>query len=195
MFAYYLGLAVRSLKRNVVLTVLMIAAIGVGIGASMTTLTMFRAMSADPIPQKSTQLFAPQIDNWGPKGLQVVPGDSDNLQSQISYIDAVNLMNAHAARRQTATYATGGALTPANAQLLPFQVQVRAAYADFFSMFQVPFRYGAPWSGADDAAHADVVVIARELNDKVFGGVNSVGRVLNLDNHEYRVIGVLEVNG
>src|SRR5271169_4803629 len=65
MFNYYLGLALRSLRRNVVLTVLMIAAIGVGIGASMTTLTVFRAMAHDPIPQKSAQLFAPQIDNWG----------------------------------------------------------------------------------------------------------------------------------
>ncbi len=53
MFNYYLGLALRSLKRNIVLTVLMIAAIGVGIGASMTTLTVFRAMDSDPIPQKS----------------------------------------------------------------------------------------------------------------------------------------------
>ena len=33
------SLALRSLRRNVVLTLLMIAAIGVGIGASMTTLT------------------------------------------------------------------------------------------------------------------------------------------------------------
>jgi putative ABC transport system permease protein len=41
MFVYYFGLALRSLKRNVVLTVLMIAAIGVGIGASMTMLTLF----------------------------------------------------------------------------------------------------------------------------------------------------------
>jgi putative ABC transport system permease protein len=192
MFAYYLGLALRSLKRNVVLTLLMIAAIGVGIGASMTTLTMFRAMSADPIPQKSTQLFAPQIDNWGPARQPVVPGDSENLQEQISYRDAMNLMNAHPARRQSAMYAIGLALTPANPQLLPFQVQGRAAYADFFSMFDVPFRYGAPWSADDDAAHAAVVVIARELNDKVFGGANSVGKVLNLDNHDYRVVGVLD---
>ncbi len=66
MFNYYLGLALRSLKRNLVLTVLMIAAVGVGIGASMTTLTVFRAMDRDPIPQKSRQLFAVQIDNWGP---------------------------------------------------------------------------------------------------------------------------------
>jgi energy-coupling factor transporter ATP-binding protein EcfA2 len=51
-FSYYFNLALRSLKRNVVLTALMIAAIGVGIGASMTTLTVFRAMSGDPIPAK-----------------------------------------------------------------------------------------------------------------------------------------------
>jgi putative ABC transport system permease protein len=192
MFSYYLGLALRSLKRNVVLTVLMIAAIGVGIGASMTTLTMFRAMSADPIPQKSTQLFAPQIDNWGPTKKAVVPGDSENFQEQISYRDAVNLMNAHPARRQSAMYVAGLALTPANRQLLPFQVQARAAYADFFPMFEVPFLYGAPWSAGDDAARANVVVITRELNDKVFGGTNSVGKVLNLDNHDYRVVGILD---
>jgi putative ABC transport system permease protein len=52
MFSYYFTLAIRSLKRNVVLTVLMIAAVGVGIGASMTTLTVFRAMAKDPIPSK-----------------------------------------------------------------------------------------------------------------------------------------------
>ena len=66
MFTYYFRLGLRSLRRNIVLTALMIVAIGVGIGASMTTLTVFRAMSGDPIPQKSTQLYAPQIDNWGP---------------------------------------------------------------------------------------------------------------------------------
>ena len=41
MFGDHLQLALRSLKRNMMLTALMIAAIGVGIGASMTTLTVF----------------------------------------------------------------------------------------------------------------------------------------------------------
>ena len=191
MFTYYLTLALRSLRRNVVLTVLMIAAIGVGIGASMTTLTVFRAMAGDPIPRKSRQLFAVQIDNWGPKK-GVVIGGEDNLQQQISYPDAVGLMTAHAARRQSAMYRTGFALTPANPDLRPFQVTARAAYADFFAMFEVPFRYGAAWSQADDTGHADVVVIGRELNDKVFGGANSVGRTLDLDGHGYRVVGVLD---
>ncbi len=192
MFSYYFTLALRSLKRNVVLTLLMIAAIGVGIGASMTTLTVFRAMAGDPIPEKSTQLFAVQIDNWGPSKKTVVLGDEEHLQPQISYPDAIGLMNAHAAPRQSAMYATGFALTPSNPQLLPFQVHARAAYRDFFRMFDVPFRFGGPWSPADDENRAGVVVITRELNDKVFNGANSVGKMLNLDNHDYRVVGVMD---
>ena len=191
MFSYYFGLAVRSLKRNIVLTVLMIAAVGVGIGASMTTLTVFRAMDNDPIPQKSRQLFAVQIDNWGPDNKSIAGGDKERLQEQISYMDAEGLMNARAAHRQTAMYKTGAALTPANAQLQPFQVQIRATYTDFFPMFQVPFLAGGPWSADDDKNHADVVVITQKLNDKVFGGGNSVGKTINLDNHEFRIVGVL----
>ncbi|MGH8321882.1 MAG: ABC transporter permease, partial [Gammaproteobacteria bacterium] len=53
MFAYYLDLALRSLKRNPVLTALMILAIAVGIGASMTTLTVMHLLSGDPLPGKS----------------------------------------------------------------------------------------------------------------------------------------------
>jgi putative ABC transport system permease protein len=190
-FNYYLGLALRSLKRNIVLTVLMIAAVGVGIGASMTTLTVFRAMDSDPIPQKSRQLFAVQIDNWGPDNKSIVAGDKERFQEQISYIDAVGLMNAKAAHRQTAMYKTGAALTPANPDLLPFQVQIRATYTDFFPMFQTPFLLGGPWSADDDKNHADVAIITQKLNDKVFGGGNSVGKTLNLDKREFRVVGVL----
>ena len=190
MFSHYLLLALRSLKRNVLLTALMIAAIGVGIGASMTTLTVFRAMGADPIPQKSAELYAVQIDNWGP-GKRAHPS-SDNLESILSYIDAVGLVNARAAQRQTAMYVTGMALTPAGSQLKPFMVRARATYTDFFPMFDVPFRYGAAWPAADDAAHADVVVITRKLNNKLFGGIDSVGKTLNLDDRAYRIVGVLD---
>jgi putative ABC transport system permease protein len=189
MFSYYFALAIRSLKRNLVLTVLMIAAVGVGIGASMTTLTVFRAMAKDPIPGKSHQLFAVQIDNWGPRPGR--NGSVDHLQPQISYPDSQGFMNAHAAYRQAAMFGTGFAVTPPNADQHPFQVSGRATYADFFPMFNVPFRYGRPWNAADDADKADVVVIAGSLNDKLFGGANSVGRTIDLDNHVYRIVGVL----
>jgi putative ABC transport system permease protein len=189
MFKYYFSLALRSLRRNVVLTALMVAAIGVGIGASMTTLTLFRAMNADPIPRKSSQLYAVQIDNWGPD--EHMMDNNDKLEDQIDYVDAIALTRAHAAPHQAAQYAVGFALTPANPELKPFKVDGRATYADFFAMFEVPFEYGAPWGTAEDDAHAPVIVITHELNEKLFGGANSIGRTLNLDDEDYRIIGVM----
>ena len=67
MFGYYFDLALRSLKRSRGLTALMVLAIGFGVAASMTTFSVFRAVSGDPIPWKSSKLFVPQIDMWGPK--------------------------------------------------------------------------------------------------------------------------------
>ncbi|MDE0854916.1 MAG: ABC transporter permease [Nevskia sp.] len=189
MFRYYLWLAVRSLRRNPVLTALMVIAIGLGIGASMTTLTMFRAMSGDPIPDKSSRLFAPQIDNWGPDHREKA-GEPD--QVQLSYSDARALMEAHRGLRQTAMYATAFALTPADPQMRPFHATGRAAYADFFPMFEAPFLWGAPWGKAEDEDRADVVVISKSLNDKLFGGINSVGKTLHLEQRDYRIVGVLD---
>ena len=40
MFRYYLGLGFRSLRRNPVLTSLMVLTLSVGVAASMTTLTL-----------------------------------------------------------------------------------------------------------------------------------------------------------
>ena len=64
-FAYYLELAVRSLRRSPGLTALMILAIGFGVAASMTMYSVFRGVSADPIPWKSSQLFVPQSMHGG----------------------------------------------------------------------------------------------------------------------------------
>lgn len=187
MYGYYLTLALRSLKRNLVLTALMIAAIGVGIGASMTVYTLFRAMSGDPIPWKSDKLYVPQLDNWGPD-----KREKDEPPQQLSYRDALALMQAHAAPRQTALYQTAFIALPPDANLAPIDTMGRAVYADFFPMFDVPFRWGAPWSAAEDESRANVVVLGAKFNDKLFHGDNSVGRSVNLDGRDYRVVGVLD---
>ena len=56
MFSYYLQLGLRSLRRNPILTALMVVGIGLGIAASMTTLTVMHLMGSDPIPWKSDKL-------------------------------------------------------------------------------------------------------------------------------------------
>lgn len=189
MFSYYFALALGSLRRNIALTALMIAAIGVGISGSMTMLTVLRAASGDPIPQKSGELFIPQIDVHGPT---VKSFTRDDLPINLTYTDATALMRAHAALRQAAMYETEVVVTPSDVQLYPFQVAARATFSDLFQMFDVPFEYGGSWGATEDDAHAAVVVIGRALNDRVFNGGDSVGKTLVVGGKPYRVIGVLD---
>jgi putative ABC transport system permease protein len=64
--------------------------------------------------------------------------------------------------------------------------------SDFFPMFDVPFQYGSGWSADDDAKHARVAVISADLNNKLFGGMNSVGHTLRLRDTDVRIVGVLK---
>ncbi|HEV2271687.1 MAG TPA: ABC transporter permease [Steroidobacteraceae bacterium] len=191
MLGYYFSLALAGLKRNVGLTALMIAAIAVGIGASMTALVVYRGMAGDPIPGKAHQLYAVQIDAWGPDRHTAIFSDRDHLPNQLTYIDAMALMRARAAKHQVAMHATDMTVIPANPQLSPFKASARATYTDFFTMFDVPFAYGGPWSATDDEAHSKVVVISSTLNEALFNGNDSVGQYIRFGDGVYRVVGVL----
>ncbi|MDE2247098.1 MAG: ABC transporter permease [Xanthomonadaceae bacterium] len=188
MFAYYLDLALRSLKRNKALTALMVLAIALGIGASMTTLTVLHVLSGDPLPGRSSTLYYPQIDPRDNSGL--MPGKEPPLQ--LTEIDGFNLLHARRADRQALM--TGGSvpIQPDSAAIDPFYVEARYTTADFFAMFGAPLRYGNGWDEADDEAKARDVVIGSELNERLFGGANSVGRTLHIAGSLFRIVGVLD---
>jgi putative ABC transport system permease protein len=188
MLAYYLGLGWRSLRRNPVLTALMVMAIAFGVAASMITWSVFRVVSGNPIPWKSSQLYNVQIDNRGPQYNE--PGNEP--PDALNYTDAVALMQAHKAPHQTMLYDISPSVLPQNPNDLPSTAFGYATTADFFTMFDVPFKYGSPWTNADDDAHAAVAVISEELNQRLFGGANSVGRDVTLDMRTYRIVGVTE---
>jgi len=187
MFGYYLDLALHSLRRNKALTALMVLAIALGIGANMTTLTVLHVLSGDPLPGRSSTLYAPQID----------PRDMGDYQphgeppDQVTWIDGMNLLQAKRADRQALMTGGSVAIQPAQGALDPFYETARYTTADFFPMFGVPFRYGHAWGASEDAASAAVVVISGRLNDKLFGGANSSGRMLRVEGHALRIVGVL----
>ncbi|OOG36133.1 ABC transporter ATP-binding protein [Rhodanobacter sp. C06] len=189
MFGYYLDLALRSLKRNKVLTTLMVLALALGIGATITTLAVLRLLSGDPIPQKSAQLFYPQLDPYPAN--QPFSRSGKRVPYLMSYIDAMNLIHARKAERQAAMAMSQVKLTPPSGVGKPFYAQGVLTTTDFFPMFDAPFQYGSGWTAADDEGRAQVAVIAGSLNDKLFGGANSVGRMIRIEDHDFRIIGVL----
>ncbi|SEL45329.1 putative ABC transport system permease protein [Pseudoxanthomonas sp. GM95] len=187
MLAYYFNLAVRSFKRNKVLTALMVLAVALGIGASMTTLTVFHVLSGDPIPAKSDKLFYVQLDPFPMNGY--TPGGDP--APQLTRFDAETLLREKRADRQAMMSAGSAAVEPETSGLAPFILQARYTTADFFPMFDAPFAHGQAWSASDDAARARVAVISSELSQKLFGDADPTGRTLRLGKVAFRVIGVL----
>ncbi len=190
MFSYYLRLALKSLRRNSVLSSLMVTALGLGLSAFMTTYTVYYLMSGDPIPHKSKQLFAVQMDNWDPND---PPTESArDVQPQLTWRDANYLVNAETpAKQQVAMVGSTFVVVPDNRDAAPFQTTARLTTASFFSMFDVPFLYGQAWPADEDDSGRKVAVISRKLNEQLFDGGNSVGRTINLGDQMYEIVGVL----
>ena len=191
MFKYNIKLAVKSMRRNPAMTILMVAAIAVGIGVSMTTLTVYYMMSSNPIPEKSDVLFAITLDSWDP----LRPFDDDRPERaphQLTFHDAERLIALDKGKRQTAMFESSLIIEPLNDDDLPFEAGARVTYGDFFTMFKVPFIYGNGWDKSADAAAEPVVVLTRQLNERLFGGENSVGKWLTMDATRFQVVGVID---
>lgn len=191
MFSYYLKLGWLSIRRNPLLSTLMIVAIAVGIGASMTIITVNYIMSSNPIPQKSDQLYYVQLDNWDPNDVSE-DGEGFEPPDQMTYLDAMALMKAGKAFRQVASNRSGLVLEPGGKDERPFNIGARNTWADFFPMFDIPFLYGSGWDDEADRNLERVVVLSKETNERVFGGEDSVGKSVRLNGMDYQVVGVLD---
>lgn len=190
-FVYHVRMGLKSIRRNLVLSALMIAAIGIGIGVCTTAITVFYMMSGDPIPHKSDSLYAVQLNAWEAPG----PYDLDRperLPELLTYRDAKGLLESDIPDQQVAIYGSGLTLKPENPDINPMLAITQFTTRNFFTMFDVPFLYGAPWDAAADANASNVAILSFETNVEVFGGENSVGKTIELDNRPFTVIGVLD---
>jgi putative ABC transport system permease protein len=189
MLGYYLRLAWLSMRRTPAITLLMVGAIAVGIGATTTTLTVYHLMSTNPIAYRNDVLRAVTVDSWNPDR----PYDEERPwlpPPELTYRDAMAITGAGIADRAVVMRKTAWTLEPA-VGAKPFLVEGRLATRDFFAMFDVPFAYGGGWDRHADESGEPVVVLTKKTNERAFGGGDSVGKHLKLDSKDYRVIGVL----
>ncbi|MCE4537235.1 ABC transporter permease [Pelomonas sp. P7] len=188
MFLHYLELAARSARASKGLSALMVLALALGIGACMTTLTVYHVLSGDPIPAKSARLFNVQLDAADMAGYKA--GEEPTFD--LSRFDATALLRDGKARRQVMMSGTNVAVGVPDDHVKPIFSSTRYSTADFFAMFDAPWAQGGGWSAADDEGEARVAVISSALNDKLFGGGDSVGREVIVRGQSLRVVGVLK---
>jgi putative ABC transport system permease protein len=189
MMADHLSTALRSLRASPVLTLLMLLALGLGIGACMTTLTVYRVLAADPIPGKSLQLYEVQIDAGDL--IDFTPGGEP--QFQLMRMDAESLLREAQAPRQTLMSGANLGVMRDAPGAEPFFVEARYASSDFFPMFEAPLGWGRAWTAQEDRDAAKVVVIGSELARQLFGTESAaVGQPLQVRGQSFRVVGVMK---
>ena len=169
----------------------MVGAIAVGIAASMIAITLYHVRAGHPIPWKDDKLFAVTLDTRDNEPPQTWQRHPEYPPFQLTYRDARALYASNIPLHAVMMYVSGQVVTPDSKNVKPFGVSTRVTTADFFATFDVPFIYGSGWSRSEDDAPAAVVVLSKHMNQKLFGGANSVGREVVLDSRPYRVVGVL----
>ncbi|QSX36447.1 ABC transporter permease [Shewanella sedimentimangrovi] len=185
MLMHYLDLAWRSLRKTPLMSLLMVFAISIGIGITIMTLNVHQVMSANPSAERSDKLLSVQLWSQGQDTWR-------DYSAILTYQDVINLRRGTVPVRQAAMFRTGKAVTTDNPNIEAEMQSIRITDSDFFAMFSVPFLYGNVWDKAVDEVPEHVVVIGKELNDKLFDGRNSVGETLYLNTKPYRIVGVTD---
>lgn len=190
MLAYQLKIAIKSLRRNPVLSTLLVAGIALGIAVSTAFVTTYYLMAQDPIPHKSDKLFYVQMDAWNPDR----PWDDDDPSEppdQVTFRDMQAAMASDIPTYSSGMYKAQLTVHPEAENDRPYRALTRMCFSDFFPMFEVPFQYGSGWGSSIDEDLEPVVVISQDTNKRLFGGENSVGRKIRIEDREFTVVGVI----
>ena len=191
MLLYNLRIALLSLRRNWILSGVILLGISLGVAVSTMFSTTRHVFARNPIPHKSDVLHYVRMDSWDPE--RAYPGeDPTRPPTQITYRDMVEIMKSDIPLRQSGMFKSQLYVFPDPKVGRPAKTAVRLVFADFFPMFDLPFRYGSGWDGKADAGPEPVVVLSAEQNDLLFGGADSVGRTLRIEDREFTVVGVLD---
>ena len=189
MFRYYLLLGFRSFRRNPALTALMVLTLAIGVAASVSTLTILHVMSGNPIPHKSDRLLVPLLDVGTKRNY--VPGLKEPYSQQSTYPDTMNYLRSGIGARRTAIYDIGGAIEPARREDPVVDLSGVATTSDYFAMFEVPFRHGAPWAPAQDERAGRVAVLGKAKSEAIFGNTDPVGKRVRIWGEDFTVVGVV----
>jgi len=186
MFRYYIELAAQQIRLHPWLSVLITCQLAVGVAAFVATTQLHMAMARDPLPGKSEHTIHVQLDprnsRYALDGIEPPPA--------LTLRDAERLANLIPDTRETHT--VGGTLKvlPAASGQSPFFTDARAVTKDFFAMFDVTFASGRPWGGDEDRRGERVAVISSAMANRLFADGNALGKLIQTQFGDYKVVGV-----
>jgi len=191
---YHLRLVGKSLRRDRWFTMVMLLGQALSVSIFVTAL-----VSAQRYSNVSGQVRSDVFRVEGPRdpvlarfyrGTQF-EGFGEFTSNFISLPTARTLAASGLAASSTVSFIsvmTGGPI-----ERPPAVLSVRFCEAAQFDLFNIEFRYGGPFTHADESASPPVpaVVLTDMLNQQLYGGADSVGRTIRIAGRDFRVAGVM----
>jgi putative ABC transport system permease protein len=168
-----------------------VCAIALGVALCIVMMTSYHIASGNPLWWKNDAVYAVTVDSWSPEA----PANEESPElppTLLTYRDAMWIRENLKARRQVVMYKGMAVVSSQDGKFDATRAVTRLATSDFFSTFDVPFKYGNGWESRGDTEMLPVIVLSKTLNDEVFGGANSVGKTVLWRDREFRVVGVLD---
>jgi putative ABC transport system permease protein len=172
--------AIGQLRRAPVFGAVSILSLAVGIGATTTVFSVIYGALIDPYPYRGSERMV-QLRVYDQSG-----GRNLLLLSAREFADfkKLDVLDGAVAMDNWDMAATGDAL--------PESVHTAHLSADAFDYFGVPPILGREFSEADVRDGGEVVVLGYPFWQRRYGGSRGVlGRVLQLDHHDYTIVGVV----
>lgn len=183
--------AKRSLFSHPKLSLLIIATISIGIALLMTMQTTVYQQSRVPVKHMADELYLVTADN---RELEDPPLFDETRMPSLTWGDAMRFYNMETpAQKQSINYTMRFFTERDDIKSRPIFAEGSATDRHFFTMFDVPFLFGAGWGESADVSGEAVVVLSRDMNEQLFGGQNSVGQTINVNSETATIIGVLDV--
>ena len=193
-FFYNLRLVIKSLRRDRWFTLVMVLSQALTVSIFATALTTSQRYAS------MTGQVRPDVFRVEGERDPALVGFYRGTQFDILGEFTANYVSMPAVRTLDATgLATArsvnfvAVMTGGPAERVPGRLPVRFCDADMFQMFNVDFRYGGPFTRADERASppAPVVVLSDMLNRALYGGADSTGRTIRIAGRDFRVVGVM----
>lgn len=184
MFGNYLKMAWKVLRRRRFFTFVSLFGIGFTLTTLMTVVSIADHQLAPSYPET-------QLDRMLVLSRMQMYGDRSTWSSGPGYrfierygrdLPGVERMTVYTHGHQTVTFKEGRKLT----------FDARFTDAEYWRVLQFAFLEGAPFGVEDDRNANRVVVISEGTRRRCFDDEPGLGRSIELDGSEYRVVGVVE---
>lgn len=186
MYTFACKLIWRSVVANWSNSLSAVLMIAVGCSIFASSYVVHYWVTSDPLPGRSDFVYAVKLDSWSPNQAFKPPNEPPPL---LTHSDALALAQKSFNVQMTFNFESELSISQPGGEFLPFLSRGLVTTAKFFSMFGVPFLYGAPWQ---DLETGYVIVLNKSLSQRVFGKENSIGEVIWLANNLYTVIGITD---